>query len=329
MPANLTQPYLEADKRFKEAKTLEEKISALEEMLKLIPKHKGTEKLQADIKSKLAKFRKEESQKKKSTSRQGALYNIEKEGAGQIALVGLPNVGKSSLVSILTNANPEVADYPGSTLKPTPGMMTFEDIQIQLIDLPPIMNEATDSWVYSIIRNADTLWIVLDLQDDPLGQLEIIIEELKNNNIGLYTMLGSPYNERFYNMKNIVVVANKCDDEESGKNFVILQKKFAEIFYMEAVSVILEKGFNELKKKTFESLNIVRIYSKVPGKEPDLKNPFIIKKGTNLIEFAGYIHKDFVQKFKYARIWGKGKFEGQRVSKDYIVQDMDIIELHV
>ncbi|HEY3230334.1 MAG TPA: GTPase, partial [Roseiflexaceae bacterium] len=164
MPANLTPEYLAADRKFKEATTPQHRLAALEEMLATIPKHKGTEKMQADLKRRIAKLR-QETQRRKSAARAKPFYHVEREGAGQITLVGAPNSGKSLLLAVLTNALPEVAAYPFTTRMPLAGMVAFEDVQIQLVDLPPISQESAEGWLYAIVRNADGALVVVDLAD--------------------------------------------------------------------------------------------------------------------------------------------------------------------
>jgi predicted GTPase len=185
MPANLPPEYFNAEKRFKQASTPAEKISALEDLIATVPKHKGTDKLRADLRRRLSQLRKDAVRKKKGG--RGDLYVVQKEGAAQIALVGFPNAGKSSILASLTNAMPVIAEYPISTITPLPGMMPFEDIQIQLVDLPPIGNEATDRWASGILRYADALLLVIDLTEDPEVQAELLIEQLERWNIHIIT----------------------------------------------------------------------------------------------------------------------------------------------
>jgi ribosome-interacting GTPase 1 len=128
MPTNLPPEYFEVEKRFREAKSAQEKVEAIEQILAVIPKHKGTDKLRADYKRRLSKF-KSKQQTKKITSKRDAAHRVDREGAAQVVLVGAPNVGKSALVGALTNASPEVADFPHTTRMPAPGMMPFENIQ--------------------------------------------------------------------------------------------------------------------------------------------------------------------------------------------------------
>src|SRR5262252_5027012 len=171
MPANLTPQYMEAEKRFKQAASHDEKVAALEEMMSTIPKHKGTEKLQAELRKKMSVLRKEAEQHKKGGRRES--FVVEREGARQLALVGAANSGKSQLLRMLTNATPEVAEYPYTTRTPIPGMLVFENVRLQLVDLPPISAEYTESWVPQVIRNTDAaLWIIDLADDDVLDRLD-------------------------------------------------------------------------------------------------------------------------------------------------------------
>src|SRR4030043_10483 len=182
MPANLTPDYLEAEVKFKQAKTTDEKIRALEIMMAVIPKHKGTEKIRAQLKSRMAKL-KEELQRKPTIGKAEQAFYIKKEGTAQILLLGLPNTGKSTLFSKMTHALSEVADYPFTTQKPIPGMMTFENLQIQLVDTPPIQSDHIEPGFPNLIRNADGLLLLVDLTEDPIFQMEILLEELNKMRI--------------------------------------------------------------------------------------------------------------------------------------------------
>ena len=215
MPANLTPDYLEAERRFKSAKTTEEKIAAIEEMMATIPRHKGTEKMQADLKRRLSKLRAE--QARRPTSRAGIIHRVEKEGAGQVAMVGPPNSGKSLLVRRLTHAMPEVADYPFTTRVPLPGMMPFEDVQIQLVDLPPVHPDFPESWLYQIIRNADAALLVVDLSDpDLLEDLETTLGQVANAKVQL-DQAELPSTPGWLR-KRTLLVANKIDASGAPEN---------------------------------------------------------------------------------------------------------------
>jgi len=330
MPANLPPEYFEAEKRFKQASTSAEKILSLEDLIATVPKHKGTDKLRADLRRKLSQLRKEAIRKKKGG--RGDLYVVQKEGAAQIALVGFPNSGKSSLIACLTNANPVIAEYPISTLTPLPGMMPFEDIQIQLVDLPPVGNEATDGWVSGILRYADALMLIVDITDDPDIQAELLIEQLERWNIHLISRIGSQESavrSPAGVLKRILIVANKKDISTTEESFVKLKENYERFYHCIAVSARRKEHIEELKRAIFEISGIIRVYSKPPGKEPDLSTPFTIPSGSTVLDLASFIHKDFIFNLKYARIWGSAKFDGQRVEKNHVLKDRDIVELHI
>ena len=330
MPANLPPEYFEAEKRFKQAGTPSEKIVALEDLLSTIPKHKGTDKLRADLRRRLSQLRKEAASKKKGG--RGDRYVVQKEGAVQIALVGVPNSGKSSLLACLTNANPVIADYPLSTLVPLPGMMPFEDIQFQLVDLPPIGNEATDGWVSGILRYADAMLLVIDLTEDPDIQAELLIDQLDRWNIHLRTrteIRKSSDKVPVGVFKRTLVAANKIDLVRMEDDFFKLETKYRHLYQCIAVSALKKENLEELKRALFEVSEIIRVYSKPPGKEPDISTPFTVPKGSTIIDLTSFIHKDFLFSLKYARVWGSAKFDGQRVEKNYVLKDRDIVELNI
>ena len=325
MPANLTPDYLEAERRFKSAKTTPEKIESLEEMFATIPKHKGTEKMQADIKRRLAKLRSEQS--KRPVSRAGLIYKVDKEGAGQLALVGPPNSGKSALLRRLTHAAPEVADYPFTTRAPQPGMMAFEDIQFQLVDLPPVHPELHESWVYQIIRNADAALVVVDLGDpDLLEDLETTLGELVKAKVHLAR--GTIPEGQGWLQKGALLVANKRDRSGAEENLEILHELYSSRFDTVCVSAETGGGLETLRRGIFEMLDLVRVYTKAPGHKLETTPPYVLRRGTHLIDLAALVHHDFITQLKYARVWGHGRFEGQMVNRDYLLADKDIVELH-
>jgi len=328
MPANLPPQYKEAEERYRQARTTPEKILALEEMLAIIPHHKGTDKLIAQLRKRLSQH-KEESQRRPSTSRQIDPFVIKKEGASQVVLVGLPNCGKSQILASLTNALPLIADYPFTTRVPLPGMMKFENIQIQLLDAPPLMDEYAESGLFNLIRNADALAVVLDLTEDCGTQIDLILEELarcrtkvlkkgeeKKLEIGLFS-------------KRAVFIGNKADLKEAQDNCRDFLNKFSKIYPILCISAKENLNLDSLKREIFAILDTVRAYTKAPGKTADLDDPVILPKGSTVLDFASQIHKDFVQKLKFARIWGREKYDGQMVQRDYVLRDGDIIELHV
>jgi ribosome-interacting GTPase 1 len=328
MPANLPPVYLEAERRYREAKTPEAKLEALEEMLAVIPKHKGTDKLRADLRRRVSKF-KDQAQKKKGGARQKTAYSIEKEGAAQVAAIGFPNTGKSSLVSILTNASPDVADFPHSTHKPTPGMAAYENIQFQLVDTPPVTKDYLDPAMADFIRRTDILVIMVDLEADPLQQFEDTMEVLESIRVFPEGSLVPDTLKKVPFIKRVLVAANKMDHSEDEETFEIFMELCGTTLPCVGISTRTGKNMPVFLEKLFELSEVIRVYTKVPGKEPDLDQPFVVPKNSTLEDLAGKIHKDFVSKLKHAKIWGAAVRDGQMVQKDYVMQDGDIVEMHV
>jgi ribosome-interacting GTPase 1 len=294
-----------------------------------MPKHKGTDRLHGELRKKLARFR-EEAKRRPAGSKKGYIYHVEKVGAGQIALVGPPNSGKSKLLETLTNANPEIADYPFTTRMPIPGMMRYENVQIQLVDLPPIAKDLTEPWVFGIIRNADAIFLVFDLSDhDILDRWEMVFSELEGARIKPFGKIMEEVEEKAYLLKRAIVIGNKLDIPGARENSTIFNDLYGDSFDIINVSAFSGENTDTIVKMGFEILDIVRAYTKAPGKAPDLDDPVILKRGATLLDFAEKIHKDFRDKLKFARIWGKEKHDGQKVQRDYVIMDGDIIELHI
>jgi len=327
MPANLTPQYLDAEKRFRAAKTPQDKIAALEEMLSVIPKHKGTEHLQGDLKRRLAKLRAEAEQARRR--RGGFSMAVDREGAGQVVLAGPPNAGKSALVASLTNAQTEIGDYPFTTRRPIAGMMPFVNIQIQLVDLPAISDEYMEPWVPSLVRPADMVLLVADLTSpsllEDLGRVVAILERSKV----VLVPPDSPPPPVGWAHKETQLLGNKVDAPDAETALEILRAEYGSRFPVHAVSAKTGQGLEPLRRMIYDGLGIVRVYSKPPGKEPSMQSPVVLPKGSTIVEMAGAIHKDFARQLKFARVWGSTKFSGQRVQRDYVIHEGDIIELHI
>ena len=317
MPANLTPQYMDAEKRFKQAGSVEEKVAALEEMMAIIPKHKGTEKLQADLKKKMSALRKEADEHKKSGRRES--FIVEREGSRQLALIGAPNSGKSQLLRSLTNAAPEVADYPYTTRTPIPGMLIFENVRFQVIDLPPISTEYTESWVPQIIRNADAVLWVADLSDDDLlDRLEETGEFLARAHTDL-------------NQMKVFMIANKSDTPGAAERLAILREACPGRFPLATISATAAspKEIEAFKRLVYDFLDVVRVYTKAPGKKPDFSDPYVVGRGSTVSDVAEKVHREFAESLKYARIWGEGKADGIMVPRDFVISEGDVLELHV
>jgi hypothetical protein len=325
MPANLTPDYLKAEKAFRQAKTAPEKIAALEEMLATIPKHKGTEKMQADIKHRIAKVRSAATQARGKGGGVDVFF-VEKQGAGQVALVGTPNAGKSSLVAAVSHAKVKVAPYPYATHAPVPGMMSFEDIQIQLVDLPPVSAEGLVPGMTGTLRNADILMICLDLSaGDVLEQVEVCLRVLEAKGL---VREGREAPEGAI-AKRTIFVGTKADAPRAKDNLEALRGLRTDLEPFVATSAETREGLEDLGKRLFAMLDVVRVYSKEPGKPPDLRQPFIVPRGSTVMDLAETIHRELAQNLKRARIWGGGKYDGQAVQRDHVLADKDVIELHV
>ncbi len=349
MPTNLPPVYFDVEKRYREATDTTEKIALLEEMYSLVPKHKGTDHLRADLRRQLSRLKTEPVDKKKHAGHTPD-YHVEKEGAGQVLLIGPPNTGKSAMVSLLTNAYPEISEAAFSTRKPIPGMMPYQDIQVQLVDTPSLDRELTEGGLFGLARQADLVLIVVDLQADALEQALISLEMLAEHRIAPLE-LQSTYNglERVL-FKPVLLLVNKCDDASLDEDYAVccdlLEEQSAQDNNPEArplldvvpvlkrlerlpVSAANARNLEELKGRIFERLQIVRVYARPPGKEPDMERPFVLKQGSTVSELASKVHRDFFDKLKSVRVWGSSEFPGQMVHKEYELKDGDIVELRI
>jgi small GTP-binding protein len=329
MPANLPPQYYEAEKRYREAKDQQEKLRILHEMFAIMPKHKGTDKLQADVKAKISKLNKEIQQKKK-TSRRGDQYFVDKEGAAQVVLIGPPNAGKSQVLISLTHATPEVAAYPYTTTKPLSGMMPYENIQIQLVDTPPIASEFMEPWLAGIIRSADLVCLVADLGSEAmLGEIDEVLQKLQEYKIILERKEGETNPLDGIAHKKTFILGNKIDLPLSETNLKKLKDKYGQSLSIFTISAKEKTDIEEFRQFIYNSLEILRVYTKTPGKKADYEDPVILKAGSTLLEAARAIHKDFAYNLKYARVWGEGVYDGQMVQKDFILKDGHVVEFHI
>jgi ribosome-interacting GTPase 1 len=328
MPTNLPAEYYEAEERYRAAATPSERIIALEALISTVPKHKGTDKLRADLRRRLSKL-KDSAETSKGASRHISAFQIDKEGAAQVAVIGPTNVGKSALVTALTNASPEVAFSPYTTWTPSPGMMEMDGAQIQLIDTPPLDREYVEPALLDLIRRADLLLLMVDLQGFPIEQLEDIIDLLLENRIAPEDQQRLVDPSQHYIFKPVFVVANKVDDPANDEDFEVLCELLEQRWLLLPFSATTGRYLDRLKRAVFDHLQIIRVYSKPPGREPDLDVPFVMHKGDTVEELARKVHRDFYQNLKSARIWGSGRFDGQTVGRDHVLEDGDVIELRL
>lgn len=328
MPINLPPEAVAAEKRYRAAKSVPEKIATLEEFLSTIPKHKGTDRLRAGLRKRLSKL-KSSSQSQKKLSKRESVFYVDKEGAGQVVVIGPTNVGKSALVAALTNAKPEVADYPYTTWTPTPGMMLHENVQIQLIDTPPLDREFVEPELLDLIRRSDVILLVVDLQTDPDEQLDDAIAFLKEHRIVPDHLKDRYDEEQRVTFKPLLVLTNKCDDESCAEVFDIFCEMLEEDWPLIPVSATTGRNVERLKQAVFERLELIRVYAKPPGQDPDLSTPYLLEQGSTVEAFAEKVHRDFFEKLKTARVWGSGVYDGQMVGRDHVLHDGDVVELRI
>jgi len=328
VPANLTPEYKKADQKFRAAATDEERLVALEEMLRVIPKHKATEGMQADLKRRISKLKEAiEGGGKKGGVKHIDVFHIPRSGAGQMVLVGTPNAGKSAIVAALTHAHVNVADYPFATEKPVPGMMLFEDVPIQVVDTPPITADYAASGFVNTCRGADLLAIVIDLSGDVLEQMEVCTKYLDEHRLILDPTAGDDDTDNYLARKTFVI-ATKTDIAPAGTLETLMELTERPFTYIE-ISATTRQGLGELAQRVYAMLEVVRIYAKKPGHEPDMKDPFTLPIGSTVYDLAELIHRQLAESLKTARAWNApGIHDGQNVPRDHVLTDKEIIELH-
>ncbi len=367
MPINAHPEYYIAEGKYIRASTTQEKITCLEEMLRTAPNHKGSESLRAEIKQKLSKFRSLLEKTSQTSKGKGAKLFVKREGAAQITLVSVTNAGKSSLIAKLTNAKPLVAEYKYTTTKPEMGIMNYKGIYLQLIEIPAMFPgfayKGEGPSFFTIIRSADLVVFLIDTTHDEQEQLNILYTEFEKAQIKLnfekpkvfirkqgqggIEFLGKKYFQ--FDSKDAV----KMMTEHGYHNAVVTAfepitiEDLADvinesIIYMpliicytksditgKGISTITGKGLEDLQTNIFKTLRMIKVYSKSPGKERDWP-PIAMQEGDTIKSLASKIHKDFLKKFKYARIWGpSAKHTGQTVGLEHELEDEDIVEIHL
>lgn len=331
MAANLTPQYLAAEARYRAAKTPAEELAALEEMWRELPKHKSSEKIQAELKKKLSAARKALQEGSKRAGTRTDPFCIAKCGAGQVVLLGTPNVGKSSIVGGLTHAQVKIADFPFTTAVPVPGMVPYEDIQIQLIDTPPVTREHVPTGFPGLWRTADALVVVVDLSGESfLDDLETCLRHLSERRIELVDGPRQWPQEPDAPLRVPgLVLANKMDTEGADANLALLREFFGSRLRIEPLSTREPASLGRVPELLYRLIRVVRVYAKPPGRKPDLQEPFVLPAGSDVHELARHVYRGLEQKVRAARLWGHGVADGQNVHLDHVLHDKDIVELHV
>jgi len=328
MPANLTAQYRNAEKAWRNATTLQEELACLENMLREIPKHKGTDKLQADLKQKISRLKVEVTRQKKPAGGNPS-NRIPRHGAGRAIIIGGPNSGKSSLLAALTKATPAIAPYPFTTRQPFPGMMPWEDLQVQLIDTPPITADLFDNEVVSMVRGADVVVLMLDLaSDNGCSELQEVIRQFANSKTRLGADTCVDGSDVGTTWTATILVPNKTDLPGAENRLAFFAEFLPATFPAIPVSCECGNGLDQLRATIFERCDCIRVYTRQPGKkQADMDNPFALKRGSTLVELAELIHRDLLKSLKGARVWKQNAHDPKIVKPDHELEDRDIVEL--
>ncbi|WP_425617956.1 GTPase [Anatilimnocola sp. NA78] len=330
MPANLTPQYHKVEEEYRRAQTPEDELRCLELMLREIPKHKGTDKLQAELKAKISKAKTEVEVAKKTAKKGGPSLKLPRQGAGRVILLGGPNAGKSSLLKAVTRATPEVAPYPFTTREPQLGMMPWEDISVQMVDTPPISADVFDSNLLGLIRGSDLVLLMVDLgADEGTEQLQAVLDRLKDTKTRLAKESYLDEDDIGLSFTKTLVVLNKIDLPDAADRLALMREFISLDFDEFQISAEAGTGLDELKTSIVKALDVVRVYTKLPNKkEADFDKPFTLRRGGTLLDVAELIHKDVAAGFKHARVWGTNINPGSTVKGDYVVSDKDVVEIH-
>lgn len=345
MPANLSPEYKKAEAEFRAARDDRERLTCLKEMLRTIPKHKGTENMQADIKSRIKELTEELAGPKRGAARAGPVHAVRREGAAQIALLGPPNAGKSTLHARLTHSRAEIGPYPRATREPLPGMLAFEDVHFQLVDLPPISAEYFEPWLPNTLQSADAALLVVDVMDPACADdLVAIRDTLAAKKVSLTPQWprartaqleavppasDEDVPDPFRLLLPTALIVNKIDLGPNREDVDVLRELTGVRFPTLEIAALNGDGLDAIGPFLFRELEVVRVYTKAPGKPPEMDRPFTLRLGATVLDVARLVHKDLAQNLKYARAWGSGVFDGQQVGPEHRVTDRDVVELHM
>lgn len=328
MAVNATPQYRKAEERYRRAQSVQEQIECLEEMLVLLPKHKASEKVQSDLKTRLKEARSELAVEKSKPSKVKT-YQFPRQGAGQAVILGGPNAGKSRVLAELTSAKPEVAPYPFTTREPQPGMMPWEDVTVQLIDTPPITDTYFESYLPNIVRSTDLVLLCFDgSSDDAPDHTAEVIRQIESRKTLLSRESGFAEEDMTQVRIKTLLVVTRADDLGVNDRLAYFQEMCPDKFDIQPVEFDRPESTAALREKIYRMLNVLRAYTKAPGKPADMKSPFTLPIGATVEDLAERVHKDIAASLTHARIWGSGLHDGQTVGRDHVLADKDLVELH-
>jgi ribosome-interacting GTPase 1 len=329
MAVNATPQYKKAEEEYRRAQSVEEQIECLEKMLTLLPKHKASEKLQSDLKTRLKEARAELAAERAAPKKVGKSFRFPRQGAGQVVILGGANAGKSRVLAELTSAKPEVAPYPFTTREPHPGMMPWEDVAAQLIDTPPVTDTFFEAYLQNIVRSADAVLLCFDgSSDDAPDHTAEVIRQFEQRKTILARESGFVEDDLTQVKVQTLLVATHCDDPSCADRLAYFEEMFPGRFEVVRVEFDRLESTAALRDRIYRLLNVIRVYTKAPGKPADFKSPFTIPAGGTVEDLAARIHKDLAAKLTHARIWGSGVHDGQSVGREHVLSDKDLVELH-
>ncbi|MGA8205729.1 MAG: GTPase [Woeseiaceae bacterium] len=339
MPTNVSPEYKKAEEAYRKAREPGDRLDCLREMLRTIPKHKGTDHLQADIKTRIKELTEELAGPRKGGRRSGPALVVRPAGAAQLCLIGPPNSGKSTLHARLTGSHSDTGPYPYTTHLPVPGMFPFEDVHFQLVDLPPVSSGYMEPWLYNALQPADGALLIVDASEpECLEQIPVILEQLAEKNVFLTaawpgleqaaSQEPAETEDPFRLDLATVLIANKSDLDPDPGEVEILEELLGLRCPALTMSAQTGDGLDKLGPLLFRALEIVRVYTKTPGNPADNEKPFTVRRGATVGDVARLVHKDIARNLKFARMWGAGVFDGQQVGPEHLVSDGDLVELH-